>query len=196
MKYSPEIYHRKSIRLKNYDYSLEGLYFITICCQNREHLFGEIVKGKMILNNAGFMIQRIYEELPKYFEKIEIGEYVIMPNHFHCVIEIVDLVLNVGAESISAQIKNKNDIYNQNTLLNRVDIESTPTTIPNIIQTFKRYTTIEYIKMVKNNQLPNFDKRIWQKNYYEHIIRNEEEYTKISKYIENNPTKWDEDKYR
>ena len=182
MKYSPEIYHRKSIRLKNYDYSLEGLYFITICCQNREHLFGEIVKGKMILNNAGLMIQRIYEELPKYFEKMEIGEYVIMPNHFHCVIEIVDLV---GVPLVGTQMSGNN----------RATTRVAPT-VGDIIGTFKSLTTIEYIKMVKNNQLPNFDRRIWQKNYYEHIIRNEEEYTKISKYIENNPTKWDEDKYR
>ena len=140
MKYNPEIHHRKSIRLKNYDYSKEGLYFITICTQNKEGLFGEIIDGKMILNVAGEMIGKIYNELPNYFENIQINDFVIMPNHFHCIIEIV------GVESISTQ----NDINNKN----RVDIESTPTTtIPNIIQTFKRYTTLEYIKMVKNNEL-------------------------------------------
>ena len=76
-------------------------------------------------------------------------------------------------------------------------MESPPTitTIPNIIQTFKRYTTIEYIKMVKQNILPPFDKRIWQRNYYEHIIRNEETYLKISNYIINNPLNWKEDRY-
>jgi hypothetical protein len=79
----------------------------------------------------------------------------------------------------------------------RGDMESPPTitTIPNIIQTFKRYTTIEYIKMVKQNILPPFDKCIWQRNYYEHIIRNEETYLKISNYIINNPLNWKEDKY-
>ena len=117
-----------------------------------------------------------------YFYIIQINDYVIMPNHFHCIIEIV------GVESISTQ----NDIHNKN----RVDIESTPaTTIPNIIQTFKRYTTLEYIKMVKNNELPNFDKRIWQRNYYENIIRNDEIHQKIIEYIENNPLKWENDKY-
>lgn len=75
-------------------------------------------------------------------------------------------------------------------------MESTPTTIPKIIQTFKRYTTIEYIKMVKNNQLPNFDKRIWQRNCYENIIRSEKAYIKILEYIENNPARWDKDRYR
>ncbi len=182
MKYNPDIHHRKSIRLKNYDYSKEGLYFITICTQDKECLFGEIIDGKMILNVAGIMIEKIYNELANYFENIQINDYVIMPNHFHCIIEIV------GVESISTQ----NDINNKN----RVDIESTPTTtIPNIIQTFKRYTTLEYIKMVKNNELPNFDKRIWQRNYYENIIRNDEIHQKIIEYIENNPLKWENDKY-
>lgn len=193
MKYNPEIHHRKSIRLKNYDYSKEGLYFITICTQNREYLFGEIVNGKMILNNAGLMIEKIYKELPVYFENIKIEEYVIMPNHFHCIIEIIDLV---GAESISAQKENIESISQMNVSIKRVDMESTPTTIPKIIQTFKRYTTIEYIKMVKNNQLPNFDKRIWQRNYYENIIGNEKVYFKVMEYIETNPAKWDEDRYR
>ncbi len=182
MKYNPDIHHRKSIRLKNYDYSKEGLYFITICTQDKECLFGEIIDGKMILNIAGIMIEKIYNELANYFENIQINDYVIMPNHFHCIIEIV------GVESISTQ----NDINNKN----RVDIESTPTTtIPNIIQTFKRYTPLEYIKMVKNNELPNFDKRIWQRNYYENIIRNDEIHQKIIEYIENNPLKWENDKY-
>lgn len=185
MKYSPVIHHRKSIRLKDYDYSKEGLYFITICCQNKEHLFGEIVDGQMILNGAGLMIQRIYEELPKYFEKMEIGDYVIMPNHFHCVIEIVDFELNVGVPLVGTQMSGNN----------RATTRVAPT-VGDIIGTFKSLTTIEYIKMVKQGKLPNFDKRIWQKNYYEHIIRNEKEYYKISEYIENNPSKWDEDKYR
>ena len=188
MKYNPEIHHRKSIRLKDYDYSSEGLYFITICTQNREHLFGKIVNDKMILNSAGLMIERIYKELSDNFENAQLEEYVIMPNHFHCIIK-------VGAESISAL---KKDLESPKLGLskNRVDMESTPTTIPKIIQSFKRYTTLEYIKMVKNNQLPNFDKRVWQRNYYENIIRNEKIYLKVLEYIENNPVRWDEDKYR
>ncbi len=219
MKYNPDIHHRHSIRLKGYDYSKEGLYFITICTQNMEHIFGEIIDGKMILNNAGKMINKIYNELEKIFPNIKLHEYIIMPNHFHCIIEIVV----VGADSISARVlsdsisarvlsdsisarvlsdlhnnsndkpKTRGDIESET----RGDMESPPTitTIPNIIQTFKRYTTIEYIKMVKQNILPPFDKRIWQRNYYEHIIRNEEIYLKISNYIINNPLNWKEDKY-
>ena len=78
----------------------------------------------------------------------------------------------------------------------RADMESAPTvSLPDVIQSFKRHSTIEYIKLVKQNILPPFDKQIWQRGYYEHIIRNEHEYQKIYEYIENNPIKWEEDKY-
>jgi hypothetical protein len=141
------------------------------------------------------MIEKIYNELKNYFKNINLKEYVIMPNHFHFIIEIV------GVESISAQ--------NEIKIPDRVDMESTSTiTISNIIQTFKRYTTLEYIKMVKNKILPPFEKRIWQRNYYkvncgaregplgyENIVRNEKTYIKICEYIENNPLKWKNDKY-
>ncbi len=169
--------------LKNYDYSKEGLYFITICTQNKECLFGEIIDGKMILNIAGEMIGKIYNELPNYFENIQINEYVIMPNHFHCIIEIV------GVPFMGTQIIN-NQIINNNRVTTRV----TPT-VGNIIGVFKSLSTNEYIKMVKNNELPNFDKRIWQRNYYENIIRNNEIHQKIIEYIENNPLIWQNDKY-
>ena len=113
-----------------------------------------------------------------------------MPNHIHGIIEIA-----VGADSISALIfisaRDNTD------LKKRVEIDS-PTTgvnIPKIIQSFKRHTTIEYIKMVKKNIVPPFDKRIWQRNYYDHIIRNEKSYVKITEYILNNPSKWSMNEY-
>lgn len=184
MEYNPEIHNRKSIRLKNYDYSKDGLYFITICTQNRVNLFGKIVDGKMVLNNAGLMIKKIFNELESYFENTNLNEYVIMPNHFHCIIEIV------GVPFMGTQIFFKNQIDN----INRVTTRVTPT-IGNIIGVFKSLSTNEYIKMVKNNELPNFDKRIWQRNYYENIIRNDEIHQKVIEYIENNPLKWEDDKY-
>jgi len=198
------IFHRHSIRLKDYDYSSAGAYFVTICTHDRECLFGDIIDGEMVLNDAGMMIDRIYNEMPRYFDNIVIDEYCIMPNHFHGIIHIV------GAESISAQnaesISAQNaesisvpDIKN-NITQNRVDIESTPTNesnagkgLPNIIQTFKRYTTIEYIKMVKNNVAPPFNKTFWQRNYYEHIIRDESDLCRIRDYIVNNPARWQDD---
>ena len=92
MKYDPKIHHRKSIRLKNYDYSQAGLYFVTICTQNRLHLFGEIVDDEMVLNDAGLMVEKWYYELENKFTDMKCREMIIMPNHFHCIVE------NVGAD--------------------------------------------------------------------------------------------------
>ena len=188
-KYNPKIHHRKSIRLKGHDYSQAGLYFITICCQNRACLYGDIVNGKMVLNNAGVMINQLWDEIPNDFKNIKLYEMIIMPNHIHGIIEIV------GADSISAlntQNSTQNDGVN---MVNRADIESAPTPyIPMVVQSFKRHTMIKYIKMVKNGILPPFDKKIWQRNYWEHIIRNENEYQLIAQYIIDNPSKWGLDK--
>lgn len=187
--YDPEIHHRQSVRLKGYDYSQKGLYFITICTENRKHLFGEIIHDcGMQLNIAGNMIAQIWYEIPHYLKNTRLHEFVIMPNHVHGIIEITT-ISPVGADSISAQ-KQADSIPAHDW----ADMESAPTTLGDIVQMFKRYTTIEYIKMVKNGILPRFDKRIWQRNYWEHIIRNEHEFYQISEYIQQNPEKWDYDK--
>ena len=86
---NPDIHHRRSIRLKGYDYSQAGLYFITICTQNRLCLFGEIENGEMILNNAGIMIEHQWQELIYHFDNIKLHEFIVMPNHFHGIIEFV-----------------------------------------------------------------------------------------------------------
>jgi len=137
----------------------------------------------MILNIAGEMVDKIWLEIPKIFSNSKLHEYVIMPNHFHAIVEITH---SIGAEMDS----------------DGAEMDSAPTggvngnvSLPKIVQTFKRYTTIEYIKMVKRHLLPSFERRIWQRNYYEHIIRDEESYLKIVEYIINNPSKWTEDKY-
>jgi len=146
-------------------------------------LFGEVVDGKMVLNDAGRMVEQIWNLTIDQCPNIQIGEYMIMPNHFHCIIEIP-----VGAESISAQ----------NMESRRADIESARTgeigMIPRIVQSFKRHSTIKYIEMVKLGILPRFIKRVWQRNYWEHIVRNENELLRISEYIRNNPKKWTDDK--
>jgi len=101
MKYNPNLHHRRSLRLKNYNYSQPGLYFITICTQNKAKLFGKIIDNKMILNIAGKMVDKIWLEIPKIFPNTRLHEYVIMPNHFHAIVEITQPVV-VGADSISA----------------------------------------------------------------------------------------------
>ena len=93
--YNPEIHHRRSIRLKGYDYASEGLYFVTICTQNRECLFGEIKNDEMVLNDAGRMVEKWYRKTQEKFPDIICHEMIIMPNHFHCIWENVGV--NVGA---------------------------------------------------------------------------------------------------
>ena len=90
MPYNPKIHNRQSIRLKGYDYSKPGAYFLTICAQNHQHLFGEVVGNEMILNDAGKMIEKWYHELENKYPNSKSREYMVMPNHFHCIIEIVD----------------------------------------------------------------------------------------------------------
>jgi len=167
---------RRSIRLKNYDYSQPGYYFITICCQHRLPLFGKIHNARMQLNHAGEMINAIWHKIPEIYANIKIDAFVIMPDHIHGIIQIVV----VGADSISAPTT-------------RAEIDSAPTaeinsapTLSTIVQMFKRYTTIEYIKMVKQNIVPPFNKRLWQRNYWEHIIRNETALNRIRNYIYQN----------
>ena len=153
-------YQRKNIRLKHYDYSQKGFYFITVCGQNRIKYFGEIIGGRFIPNETAYMIKKIWLQIPLRFPSILHHEYVLMPNHFHAIIEIKD------ASNI---------------------------VIGDVIGAFKSLTTNEYIRGVRENNWISFEKRLWQRNYYEHIIRNEASYMKLSEYIQNNPSKWEED---
>jgi len=90
MRYDPEIRHRRSIRLKGYDYACAGAVFVTICTQGRTCLFGEIANNKMVLNDAGMMVQRVWEEMQIRFKGLQLDEYVIMPNHIHAIIMLPD----------------------------------------------------------------------------------------------------------
>lgn len=167
--------NRQSIRLKNYDYSQSGLYFVTICTENRENVSGEIVDGKMVLNNVGNMIEKWWNKIPERFNMVELDAFQIMPNHIHMIIRIV------GAGFIPAHGK-------------RATTRVAPTTLGDIIGTFKSLTTHEYIMGVKNNGWKPFDKRLWQRNYYEHIIRTENDLNKIREYIKINPQIWNRDR--
>ncbi|MFA7056513.1 MAG: transposase [Candidatus Cloacimonadales bacterium] len=167
-KFNSEIHHRRSIRLPGYDYSQEGFYFITLCTQNHKHLFGEINDGVMKLNRAGLAIKEEWENTSKIRKNIILGEYVIMPNHFHAIVQI--------EYPIKPQ---SNDI---------VKLKSPSQTIGSIIRGFKG-ATIKYFK-TDILSLPS----IWQRNYWEHIIRTELEFGKISQYIIGNPACWEDDK--
>ena len=199
MKYDPNIHHRRSIRLKGYDYSREGLYFITLCCQNRKHFFGAINNGSMILSKAGEIVKEEWKKTPTIRQNTALHEYIIMPNHFHAIIEI-----------LFSKIQNGNS----------GKFQSPSQTIGAIIRGFKGASTKRikaYYFSGKNtlsdstgesqfaNPAPSTGElqfaptefaptdKIWQRNYYEHIIRNEKELFGIRNYIQFNPLNWEFD---
>jgi len=164
MSCNPHKHHRRSIRLKEYDYSQPGGYYITICTQNREILFGDIEKGKMILNEIGKIVKNYWLKIPDLRSYIELDEFIIMPNHFHGIMIIKENSNNVRAtESVAPTLKAHS--------------------IGSILGQFKSTTT----KEIQKTLIPHFK---WQRNYYEHIIRDEPDLNRIRRYIKENPLKW------
>ncbi len=163
-------YARRSVRLKNYDYSQAGAYFVTICTQKKEYLFGTIKDGKIVLNDAGEIVNEFCTKTESHFTNTIFDAFVIMPNHFHAII-------TVGA-GFPRPVKNQ--IH---------DGRGDPApTLGNIVGFFK-YQTTKQINILR--QTPGH--KLWQRNYYEHVIRDENDYQRIYKYIQNNPLKWASD---
>ena len=159
MKYNPNIHHRRSIRLKGYDYSQPGSYFVTICIWKKECLLGYIYKHKMILNTSGEVVQFNWFNLTKVYPYINLDTFVIMPNHIHGIIEIKD-----------------DDKYKKRHGL------------PEIIRGLKTFSARRINQLRKIKGVP-----VWQRGYYEHIIRNEKSLNNIREYIVNNPLNWCQD---
>ncbi len=176
MKYNPKIHHRQSIRLRGYDYSEPGAYFITICTQNRECNLGEIINGKMKLTVRGFIIDEFWLKIPEHFPNVELDEFVVMPNHVHVIIVINDN-FNEGRK------------HQQN---HEADRETPPLrkkkTLGQIIAYYK-YQTTKIINQIDDT--PGM--RIWQRNYYDRIIRNQKILDIARQYIFQNPLRWNKD---
>jgi REP element-mobilizing transposase RayT len=168
-KFDPQKHHRRSIRLKGLDYSSEGAYYVTIVVQGREHLFGEIVDEEMKLNEAGEMIVKWWNELPNKFPIVVLGEFVVMPDHFHGIIFIVE---PVGADLRVCPNGEENKPAKMGEIMKKGELRIP---LSQIIQWFKTMTTNEYIRGVKQLNWKPFTSKLWQRNYYEHIIRNERE---------------------
>jgi len=169
-------HYRQSIRLRNYYYKSQGLYYITICTQNRELYFEN--------NNVKEMINNQWQELRNKFPDIDLDEYVIMPNHLHGIIVInnVDRCRGDPCGRPKNEGNHKGYPYNKKPRLG------------DIIGAFKSITTNYYIQGIKTNNWPGFNKRLWQRNYFEHIIRNQKSLDEIRKYIRNNSFNWDRDR--
>ncbi|MES2775511.1 MAG: transposase [Bacteroidota bacterium] len=201
MKYDPLRHHRRSLRLKGYDYSQAGLYFITICCKNMTCRFGDIKNNEMVLNKNGQIAYDKWVALPERFENVELDVFQIMPNHMHGIIILNDVraglapVQNTNSANIPGRITQNTDTSDNPGDLSgagRAGASPTPT-IGDIVGAYK--------SLVANGCLDIYKKRneimgkLWQRDYYEHIIRNENAYHNISNYIINNPRNWNGDKF-
>jgi len=187
VRYDPEKHHRRSIRLKGYDYSQAGAYFVTICTQNRACLFGEVVDGEMRINEAGRMVQSVLDEMPTFYPGVEIDAFVVMPNHVHVIVVLVGAT-PCGRPTVGGQTQGRAQAQGQ------AQGPAPTLSLPDVVHRFKTLTTKRYADGVKQLGWPPFPGRLWQRNYYEHIIRNEESLNRIRVYITNNPLQWDLDR--
>jgi REP element-mobilizing transposase RayT len=205
-KYDPAIHHRRSIRLHHYDYSSAGAYFLTICAQNRKCLFGNIRNGAMELNEAGKMVQAVWEQIPIHYRGIKNDAFVVMPNHVHGIIVIATPlpIGPVGADPCVCPLQPPPacpGVPNTGTEEGRTR-GSAPTqasqriralSVPEVVQRFKTLTTKRYGDGVRNALWQPFPNRLWQRNYYEHIVRGEEDLLRVREYIAFNPAQWPSD---
>jgi len=193
--YNPNIHNRKSIRLKGYDYAKAGLYFITICCQDRICRFGTIEYGEMILNEYGQIAYDEWVKLSERFPNFELDLFQIMPNHMHGIIALVGATLAVAPNDNNAPNDGNSVVVGAgvNPAPTTTTATTTTGTISNIVGAYKSLVANGCLDIYKSkNETMG---KLWQRNYYEHIIRNKKSYQTISKYIENNPTKWADDKF-
>lgn len=185
-------YRIDSVRLKNWDYRNNGAYFITICTANRKHFFGEIVinetSKEMNLSEIGILAESFWEKIPEHFPFVEVGNYVVMPNHVHGILIINNdavqtLQCNVCTESLQCNVsKYEND---KNQFFSEISPKSG--SISTIIRSYKSIVTRE--SRVIN---PKFN---WHPKFHDHIIRNSISFERIQNYIENNPNNWEKDKF-
>ncbi len=215
MTYNPDIHQRHSTRLREYDYCGPGVYFVTICAFQRESLFVEVVGEEVHLNELGTAVCDYWQAIPGYFPHVRLDEFVIMPNHFHAILHITDLTNPLGAQNnVGAVVVGAKQAVSASPGFgchgNKVDGSNmgeagvsfasplqfqlpqphgtVQGSLGSVIQNFKSVSTRK-INKIRNN--PGC--AVWQRNYYEHIIRNETDLTKIRQYIINNPLKWELD---
>jgi len=163
---------RRSIRLQGYDYSRGGAYFVTVCAQDRECLFGEIADRQMVLNDAGKIVADEWMKIAEIRNEIELGKWVVMPNHFHGILVINDSVGAIHESPLQMTVTQRRNMA-----------------LPKLIGRFKMLSS-KRINETRNTP----GAKLWQRNYYEHIIRNDDELNRIREYIINNPAQWEMDR--
>ena len=171
------LHNRRSIRLHGYDYSRAGVYFVTICAWNREFLFGDAVDGKTMLNDFGEMVAESWEWLATRYDYVELDRWTIMPNHMHGIIVITDVFKGGSRPGFAALCRGTTAPTEKRKPIGR------------LVGALKTVST-KRINHLRNT--PGV--KIWQRNYYEHIIRNDDELYRIREYIANNPAQWETDR--
>jgi putative transposase len=167
-RFDPDVHHRRSIRLKGYDYSKAGAYFVTVVAYRRECLFGEVVDGEMVLNDFGIIVAEKWQWLENQYSYVLSGMSAVMPNHFHGIM-MIDFDGRGGSRTApTGSVKRK--------------------PLGRLIGAFKTVSTKQINVMRNTPGIP-----VWQRNYYERIIRDEREMDRIHRYIESNPSQWAED---
>ena len=199
-RYNPEIHHRHTIRRQGYDYSSAGLYFVTVCTHEHEHLFGGITDNVMQLSDAGRVVETIWTGLPERFPMVTLDEFVVMPNHFHGIILLSDRRGepcvrpddHVGGRGEPCVRTNDQGDHKEGDHKDR-PYGTSVNSLGRVMQAFKSITTVAYVAGVEQHGWPPFPGRLWQRNYYERIIRDERELNNIREYIVNNPALWRDD---
>ena len=195
MKFDPEKHHRRSIRLKNYDYSQPGYYFLTICTYKRQSWFGEIKNNRMYLNQIGKIVAEEWINTRKIRPKFQLDEWIIMPNHLHGIVIIDENILGLGERN--RDILGDHNISEQKIFgeasqdilgARNAPLRQEPNSISSFVARFKSAVT-KRINLLRNNR----DIPIWQRNYYESIIQDEQSLLAIQEYILNNPCQWEKD---
>ncbi len=162
---------RRILRLRDYDYTQSGAYFVTIVAQDRACLFGEVVHQRVYLNEAGKMIEKHWLALPQRFSHIETDSFIVMPNHFHSIL-VVAPDQRAGT-SPAPTAKHMGAVA-----------------LGHVVGAFKSITTWDYARGVHEQGWPRFRQRLWQRNYYEHVIRDEGDLLRARQYIDANPANW------
>ncbi len=208
MTFDPAIHHRRSHRLPGYNYAAHGAYFLTLCVQDKACLFGNIDNGNLTLSEAGRMVGVIWQEMPARHPNLTLDEHIVMPDHFHGIIVINAPSLpplfpihrrgepcvrpNCGPNN---HVKNKAEHMktmgeHQVRPYSRGPNGTLDGSVGRVVQWFKTMATNAYIRGVCNQQWPPFRGRLWQRDYYDRIIRNQKELDHMRRYIRENPTRW------
>lgn len=173
MRYDPYRHHRRSIRLKGYDYTQAGMYFITICTYERTWLFGEVSGEEMRVNAFGEIVQRCWAEIPQHFAHVALDAFVVMPNHVHGIL----VLTHDGEEERPVwSVPNDEGLFPRG---------ARPRSVGAIVGSFKSATARRINELRGAPGAP-----VWQRNYYERIIRDEHELDRIRRYIVENPLRW------